>query len=66
MEILPREVTTVTKQEFEGFKQGKRVGYYILGKTIGEGSFAKVKEALNLVTGEKVNHIKKQSLRVVL
>ncbi|XP_022098223.1 hormonally up-regulated neu tumor-associated kinase homolog B-like [Acanthaster planci] len=32
----------------------KRVGPYLLGKTIGEGSFAKVKEALHSVVGEKV------------
>ena len=37
------------------FPHSKRVGGYLLGKTIGEGSFAKVKLALHIVTGEKVS-----------
>lgn len=36
------------------FSHTKRVGGYLLGKTIGEGSFAKVKLGLHIVTGEKV------------
>ena len=37
------------------FPHSKRVGGYLLGKTIGEGSFAKVKLGLHIVTGEKVS-----------
>lgn len=33
----------------------KRVGNYLLGKTIGEGSFAKVKEGVHVLSGEKVS-----------
>ena len=54
METLPREVTSVSKYEIEPFKQGRRVGCYLLGRTLGEGSFAKVKEGLHIITGEKV------------
>ncbi len=32
------------------------VGQYMLGKTIGEGTFGKVKLAIHIPTGEKVNH----------
>jgi hypothetical protein len=35
--------------------QRKVVGQYMLGKTIGEGTFGKVKLAIHLPTGEKVN-----------
>ena len=57
LDSLPREVTTISKHELDPFKQGRRVGYYLLGKTIGEGSFAKVKEAIHIITGEKVSTI---------
>lgn len=33
---------------------GKRIGNYILGETLGQGSFGKVKLATNVKTGEKV------------
>ena len=41
----------------EGFKpdKKKRVGGYILGKTLGEGSFAKVRIATHVLTNEKVS-----------
>ena len=57
LDSLPREVTTISKHELDPFKQGRRVGYYLLGKTIGEGSFAKVKEAIHIITGEKVSAV---------
>ena len=34
--------------------QRKVIGHYMLGKTIGEGTFGKVKIAIHLPTGEKV------------
>ena len=52
--LLPEAVTTVAKADLEPFANGKRVGSYLFGRTIGEGSFAKVKEALHVSTGEKV------------
>ena len=35
--------------------QRKVIGHYMLGKTIGEGTFGKVKIAIHLPTGEKVS-----------
>ena len=32
----------------------KRVGGYILGRTLGEGSFAKVRQGVHVATNEKV------------
>ena len=57
MEHLPKSVCTVTKQELEPFSSGKRVGSYLIGRTIGQGSFAKVKEAIHVSTGEKVRPV---------
>ena len=39
------------------FKQNANaVGHYILGKTLGEGTFGKVKLGTHILTGEKVRH----------
>lgn len=38
----------------EGKEKEKKIGNYILGKTIGEGTFGKVKLATHTLTGEKV------------
>ena len=35
----------------------KRVGKYEIGKTLGEGTFGKVKIALNVETNEKVGRL---------
>ncbi|XP_070569133.1 MAP/microtubule affinity-regulating kinase 4-like [Ptychodera flava] len=51
---LPQAVTTVPHDELSKFPHSKRVGQYLLGKTLGEGSFAKVKEGMHVGTGEKV------------
>lgn len=40
------------------FRHTKQVGGYLIGRTIGEGSFAKVKEGLHVITGEKVPTVK--------
>ena len=32
----------------------RKVGHYVMGKTLGEGTFGKVKEGLHVFTGEKV------------
>jgi len=52
--LLPEGVTTVSKTDLEPFANGKRVGSYLFGRTIGEGSFAKVKEGIHVSTGGKV------------
>lgn len=41
-------------QLLNSFPHTKQVGAYLIGRTIGEGSFAKVKEGLHVLTGEKV------------
>lgn len=52
---LPARVVDVPKEAIRSFHHSKKVGNYLLGKTIGEGSFAKVKEALHVPTGERVS-----------
>ncbi|KAH0573251.1 Kinase, CAMK CAMKL [Spironucleus salmonicida] len=44
----------MTEQAPDGKIRVKRVGNYIIGKTIGEGSFSKVKLGTHLVTNERV------------
>ena len=51
---LPVAVTLVDSEVLNSFSHTKKVGNYLIGRTIGEGSFAKVKEALHVVTGEVV------------
>ncbi|KAH9508967.1 hypothetical protein Btru_048416 [Bulinus truncatus] len=51
---LPQQVTQVQKDVIKSFVHSKRVGSYLLGRTLGVGSFAKVKEGMHLTTGEKV------------
>jgi len=51
---LPPAVANVPKEDIRGFLHHKRVGNYLLGRTLGEGSFAKVKEGMHITTGEKV------------
>lgn len=53
-ESLPPSVVHVSRDELRKFLKCKRVGNYLLGKTIGEGSFAKVKQGFHVLTGEKV------------
>ncbi|KAJ8315381.1 hypothetical protein KUTeg_007531 [Tegillarca granosa] len=51
---LPPKVVEVARETIRNFRHSKKVGNYLLGSTIGEGSFAKVREALHIPTGEKV------------
>ena len=53
---LPPKVSEVSRETIRGFPHTKRVGNYLLGRTLGEGSFAKVKEGLHTITGEKVSY----------
>lgn len=53
-EFLPPEVGDVSRDDLRAFPHTKRVGQYLLGRTLGQGSFAKVKEAVHILTGEKV------------
>ncbi|MBN3280662.1 HUNK kinase, partial [Polyodon spathula] len=51
---LPSFVTCVSKEYLRCFQHNKRVGNYLIGRKLGEGSFAKVREGLHVTTGEKV------------
>jgi len=51
---IPAKVAEVSTELLRSFPHSKRVGNYLLGRTLGEGSFAKVKEGLHTLTGEKV------------
>jgi len=52
--FLPAHVSEVPREVLRNYPHSKKVGQYLLGTTLGEGSFAKVKEALHIPTGEKV------------
>ena len=48
---LPPAVTLV---DSKGYVHSKKVNNYLVGGELGEGSFAKVKEAFHVLVGEKV------------
>lgn len=43
------------RERLRDFQHTKRVGNYLIGRKLGEGSFAKVREGLHVLTGEKVS-----------
>jgi hypothetical protein len=45
------------KQTSKKQEQTKSIGHYILGKSIGEGTFGKVKLGSHILTGEKVRSL---------
>ena len=49
------------KQTSKKQEQTKSIGHYILGKSIGEGTFGKVKLGSHILTGEKVRSIPNSS-----
>ena len=51
---LPPAVAIVSPEVVRNYVHSKRVENYLIGDTLGEGSFAKVKEALHELVGEKV------------
>ncbi|XP_078416308.1 hormonally up-regulated neu tumor-associated kinase homolog A [Cetorhinus maximus] len=51
---LPLSVSHVSRESIRNFHHSKRVGGYLIGRKLGEGSFAKVREGLHVLTGEKV------------
>lgn len=54
--VIPSNFLISTKEIIARFPHNKRVGHYLLGRKLGEGSFAKVKEGLHTLTGQKVNY----------
>lgn len=51
---LPPAVTSVPTDHIRGYVHNKKVNHYLVGSSLGEGSFAKVKEAFHILVGEKV------------
>lgn len=51
-------VSGPTADILKNFYHTKRVGNYLIGRKLGEGSFAKVREGLHAITGEKVRTYK--------
>ena len=51
---LPPAVAAVPVEHIKGYVHSKRVNSYLVGSTLGEGSFAKVKEGFHVLVGEKV------------
>nr|XP_020453980.1 hormonally up-regulated neu tumor-associated kinase [Monopterus albus] len=52
--ILPVSLCSPAADILKNFYHTKRVGNYLIGRKLGEGSFAKVREGLHALTGEKV------------
>lgn len=52
---LPPAVANVPTEHIRGYVHTKKVNHYLVGSSLGEGSFAKVKEAFHVMVGEKVN-----------
>ena len=50
---LPPAVAAVPADHIRGYVHSKRVNSYLVGSTLGEGSFAKVKEGFHVLVGEK-------------
>lgn len=61
---LPVSLSSPAADILKNFYHTKRVGNYLIGRKLGEGSFAKVREGLHALTGEKVSR-KTESLRRV-
>uniref|UniRef100_A0A3P8U3G8 non-specific serine/threonine protein kinase n=1 Tax=Amphiprion percula TaxID=161767 RepID=A0A3P8U3G8_AMPPE len=52
--VLPASLSSPAADILKNFYHTKRVGNYLIGRKLGEGSFAKVREGLHALTGEKV------------
>lgn len=53
--VLPASLCSPAADILKNFYHTKRVGNYLIGRKLGEGSFAKVREGLHALTGEKVS-----------
>lgn len=54
---VPVSLSSPAADILKNFYHTKRVGNYLIGRKLGEGSFAKVREGLHALTGEKVRRI---------
>ena len=55
--IIPVSLGSPAANTVRNFYHTKRVGNYLIGRKLGEGSFAKVREGLHALTGEKVGRV---------
>ena len=46
--------TDASKGQFDPLAKKKKVGNYLLGKVIGEGSFSKIRQGIHIIAREKV------------
>lgn len=53
-DVPPVSLCSPAADILKNFYHTKRVGNYLIGRKLGEGSFAKVREGLHALTGEKV------------
>ena len=53
---LPPAVAAVPADQIRCYAHTKRVNNYLVGNTLGEGSFARVKEGFHVLVGEKVSN----------
>ena len=60
--VLPASLCSPAADILKNFYHTKRVGNYLIGRKLGEGSFAKVREGLHALTGEKVKWEMQQDL----
>ncbi|XP_041346960.1 LOW QUALITY PROTEIN: hormonally up-regulated neu tumor-associated kinase homolog A-like [Gigantopelta aegis] len=51
---LSKTANILIKEDSKGYVHSKKVNNYLIGATLGEGSFAKVKESFHVLVGEKV------------
>ena len=52
--ITPEKTPAISTSEIPADEKRKKVGNYVILKTIGEGSFAKVRLGIHLITEMKV------------
>lgn len=52
---IPESAFAVNPDRARNYSYHKKVGSYLLGRQVGQGSFAKVKEGLHTITGERVS-----------
>lgn len=62
--IIPASLSSPAADILKNFYHTKRVGNYLIGRKLGEGSFAKVREGLHALTGEKVSALRESLIKI--
>ena len=55
MKILPKTERNYSSNEKDRISEQEMLGDFIIGETLGKGTFGKVKLGIHKITGEKVN-----------